>query len=72
MAMVAVFPILNYYFPFSLFSLPTGEVDSRALVNYVLRMMVPILWAIFVCITHVENIKRLASGTEAKAGEEKK
>lgn len=72
MAMVTVFPILNYYFPFSLFSLPTGEVDSRALINYVLRMMVPILWAIFVCITHVENIKRLVHGTEAKAGEEKK
>lgn len=69
MAMVGVFPILNYYFPFSLFSLPTGEMDVPSLVNYILRMAVPILWAIFVCIAHVENIKRLVQGTEAKAGE---
>ena len=69
LAMVAVFPILNYYFPFSLFSLPTGEMDIPSLVNYILRMAVPILWAIFVCIAHVENIKRLIKGTESKAGE---
>lgn len=69
MAMVAVFPILNYFLPFSLFSIPKGEVDLPSLINYVLRMMIPILWAIFVCITHVENIKRLIRGTETKAGE---
>ena len=69
MAMVGVFPILNYYFPFSLFSIPTGEMDVRALINYILRMAVPILWAVFVCFAHVENIKRLIHGTEAKAGE---
>lgn len=69
LAMVGVFPILNYYFPFSLFSLPEGDVDVRSLVNYILRMTLPILWAIFVCIAHVENIKRLIKGTESKAGE---
>lgn len=69
LAMAAVFPILNYYLPFSLFALPSGDVDIRALVNYVLRMMIPILWALLICFLHIGNIKRIIGGTEYKVGE---
>ena len=69
LAMAGVFPILNYYFPFSLFSYSTEEMDVPSLINFILRTALPILWAIFVCFVHVENIKRLIQGTESKAGE---
>jgi len=71
MAMTLVFPLLNYYIPFSLFAM-TGDVfDTVAFVNYLLSTLSPVLMAAIVCISHHANIKRLIEGTENKAGSKK-
>ena len=71
MAMTLIFPLLNYYIPFSLFAM-TGDVfDTVAFVNYLLRMLSPVLMAAIVCISHHANIKRLMEGTENRVGSKK-
>lgn len=71
MAMSLIFPILNYYLPFSFFGGLGDEVSVAALVNFMLRMLVPLFMAGLVVFAHVENIRRIVAGTERKVGENK-
>lgn len=66
-AMTLVFPIVNFYFGFSLFKVDTSNI--RGLVNYILCTAIPIFMSAFVCMTHISNIKRLIAGTETRVGE---
>ena len=70
MVMALVFPLVNFYIKFSLFSTPE-DPDLVAMINYMLRMLVPIAIALAVCLSHISNIKRLISGTEERFGEKK-
>ncbi|MCQ2770235.1 MAG: glycerol-3-phosphate acyltransferase [Clostridia bacterium] len=63
-AMSAVFPIINFYIPFSMFTMQTTTVME--MINYLLRLMVPILMTIMVLIAHINNIKNMINGTEEK------
>ena len=69
--MSLAFPIINRFIPFSLFS-RAETMDLRSMVNYILSILVPMLMAVLVCITHVSNIRRLIDGTENRIGENKK
>lgn len=71
MTMSLIFPILNFYIPFSFFGGLGETVSVAALANYMLRMLVPLFMAGLVVFAHVENIRRIAAGTERKAGESK-
>ena len=65
-SIVAIFPIINMYIPFSLFVFdPTTFVG---LVNYILIQVVPILMTAIVVIAHISNIKNIINGTEEKFG----
>lgn len=66
--MALIFPILNYYLPFTLFSNPTENADISVLINYIVRMTAPILLAGFLVFSHLENIKGMIKGTEEKWG----
>ena len=68
--MSLAFPIINRFLPFSLFSRPE-VMDQRSMINYILSILVPMLMAVLVCITHVSNIKRLIDGTENRMGDKK-
>ncbi len=66
MAMALAFPIINYYFAFSFFTLPFDEMTLTLLVNNILRVSVPILMAAMMCVSYIKNIKNIAQGTEKK------